>query len=383
MKKIKRYLLWFFLLEKRLFRKIGFILVLLSVPLLALVISMISTRAEGAIEIVLFAEEPGDPVVSEITDKLLADRSFITFRTVGSRDEAVRIVKYGSADEAWVLEDGFFDKISDYANGKQSDGPAVSVYVRQDSAALLVAREKLTSAVSPVLLRETMKAIVRSDFDESEIPDEEGLNAVFDGAFRNADLFKYAYLDGGDTADKDIGYLLSPLRGILAVMTVLGGLATGIYWQKDVETGLFGRFRGVRRIILAAGYQLTGVLPVAAVSLASLAVAGVFTDPLREILNSLLLCVSASAFCSLVRVICGKSERMSVATPILTIALLALSPIFMGMDTMRVFHVLTPVYYYLSATHDALFLPLTAAYAVAAAALSVGIAKLRRTITKA
>ena len=66
MKKIKRYLLWFFLLEKRLFRKVGFILVLASVPLLVLVISLISSRAEGAIEVVLFAEEPeqfgDDPV---------------------------------------------------------------------------------------------------------------------------------------------------------------------------------------------------------------------------------------------------------------------------------------------------------------------------------
>ncbi|MBR3415914.1 MAG: hypothetical protein IKH09_04385 [Clostridia bacterium] len=383
MKKIKRYLLWFFLLEKRLFRKVGFILVLLSVPLLVLVISLISSRAEGAIEVVLFAEEPEDAIVAEITDKLLADRSFITFREVGTRDEAINLVKYGSADEAWILEKGFFGKISAYANGKDGDGPAVSVYVRQDSAALLVAREKLTAAVSPVLLRETMKAVVRRDFDEEEIPDEEGLNTVFDGAFRHEDIFKYAYLDGGDTADKDIGYLLSPMRGILAVMTVLGGLATGVYWLRDVETGAFGRFRGVRRIVLAAGYQLTGVLPVAAVSLISLAVAGVLTDPLREILNSLLLCASASAFCSLVRVICGKSERLSVATPILTIALLALSPIFMGMDTMRAFHVLTPVFYYLSATHDALFLPLTAAYAAAAAALAILLAKLSCFVRKA
>ena len=53
MKKIKSYLLWFFLLEKRLFRKVGFILVLASVPLLVLVISLISSRAEGAIEVVL------------------------------------------------------------------------------------------------------------------------------------------------------------------------------------------------------------------------------------------------------------------------------------------------------------------------------------------
>ncbi|MBR3640140.1 MAG: hypothetical protein IKN50_05995 [Clostridia bacterium] len=383
MKKIKRYLLWFFLLEKRLFRKVGFILVLASVPLLVLVISLISSRAEGAIEVVLFSEEPGDAVVAEITDKLLADRSFISFREVGTRDEAINLVKYGSADEAWILEKGFFGKISAYANGKDVDGPAVSVYVRQDSAALLVAREKLTSAVSPVLLRETMKAIVRGDFDESELPDEEGLNAVFDGAFRTEEIFKYSYLDGGDTADKDIGYLLSPVRGILAVMTVLGGLATGVYWLRDVEAGAFGRFRGARRIILAAGYQLTGVLPVAVVSLISLAVAGVLTDPLREILNSLLLCASASAFCSLVRVICGKSERLSVATPILTIALLALSPIFMGMDTMRVFHVLTPVFYYLSATPDALFLPLTAAYAAAAAALAILLAKLQRFVRKA
>ena len=383
MKKIKRYLLWFFLLEKRLFRKVGFTLILASVPLLVLVISLISSRAEGAIEVVLFAEEPNDAVVSEITDKLLADRTFITFQAAESRDEAVRLVRFGSADEAWILEKGFFGKISAYANGKDGDGPAVSVYVRQDSAALLVAREKLTAAVSPVLLRETMKAVVRRDFDEEEIPDEEGLNAVFDGAFRHEDIFKYAYLDGGDTADKDIGYLLSPMRGILAVMTVLGGLATGVYWLRDVETGAFGRFRGVRRIVLAAGYQLTGVLPVAAVSLISLAVAGVLTDPLREILNSLLLCASASAFCSLVRVICGKSERLSVATPILTIALLALSPIFMGMDTMRAFHVLTPVFYYLSATHDALFLPLTAAYAAAAAALAILLAKLSCFVRKA
>ena len=382
MKRIKRYLLWFFLLEKRLFRKIGFILVLLSVPLLALVISLISARAEGAIEIVLFAEKPDEPAVSETMEKLLEDRSLITIRAVGTRDEAERLVRYGSADEAWIIEEEFFDKISRYAYGKPGSGPAVTVFVREDTPGLLVAREKLTAAISPYLLRETMKAIAKSDFDEDKLPDDERMDEIFNGAFGKEEIFRFSYLDDGEAVDEKLGYLVVPLRGILAVMCVLGGLSTSVYWLKDVESGLFGRFRGIRRVILAAGYQLTGTLPVTVAAVVSLAIAGALSDPIREILNAALFCAAVCAFCSLVRVICGKSERLSVLTPVLTIALLALSPIFFGMESLRAFHVLTPVYYYLSATHDKLFLPLTAAYATVTAALSTALAKFRRVITK-
>ena len=72
----------------------------------------------------------------------------------------------------------------------------------------------------------------------------------------------------------------------------------------------------------------------------------------------------------LIRRICGTVGRLSAVTPVLIVALIAVSPIFFTISGLKPIRMLTPVYYYLTSIHDPIYLLWMLLYAAVCGALS-------------
>ena len=369
MKKIKRALLWFFLLEKRLFKKAGYLVLLIAVPVVALIMSLIASRSDGAIKVALFCGDPTDPAAVSIYDELVADSDLVGFREAGSREEAESLVRYGTVDMAWVIEGGVVDKLHEYVSGKNPSGPVYTVYVREDKPMLLLAREKLSAKMAPYMMREAMKEYIKKDLDMYEIPDDDALNEYYAEAFGKDGILAVAYTSSGDPMGEEVNYIVIPARGMLAVMIVLCGLAAATYYRRDVDASVFFPPRGFAALPFEVGYILTGIVPAAAVSAVSLAVAGVTSDPLREIASLLLFCLTTALFCTLIMRIVVSGRLLAVLTPVVVIGLFAISPIFFDFGTLKAVQALTPTYHYLLSTYNPSYFLSSALYVLVAAVL--------------
>ena len=353
------------LLNKRLFRKISFIVILCAVPLLILALEAISSMHGGIVTVALVAKDASDPVAREVIDGLVSDPdSVVRFTVCETADQAADKVRFGKADGAWIFENGLTDKIADFASDPDSAEPCVRIVEREDTVALKLAREKLSGLFSGYFSRALMQGYAKENFPEMADMTQAEFDGFFDRAFGTDDLFEFSYAERGESADDaSLDILMLPARGLLSVMIVLGGLATAMFYMRDESEQTFYRLPPRERPIFAFGYQLTGIIDVAVVVVITLAISGITVSVGREIASMAVFCIACAAFCILVRRICGKLGRMAAVTPLLIVALIAVSPIFFTMAEIRPVQLLTPTYYYLMSIHSSAYIGYTAIYA--------------------
>ncbi|MBR7033481.1 MAG: hypothetical protein IKI03_07630, partial [Clostridia bacterium] len=264
--KIKRALLRFLLLEKRLLKKAGYVALLICVPVIAIIMSLIASRSDGAFKVALYCADPSDPIASAMYEKLVSDNDLVGFREAESREDARDLIRYGVADTAWILEGGVEGKLKEYVSGKDPSGPVFTVFIREETPAGILVREKLSCVVSRYMMKEAMKAGITKDFPDLGIPDDEVLGRYYDDAVGKDNIIRFAYSDSDAAGDADLNYLLLPVRGILSVMTVLCGLATALYYRRDTADRIILPRRGATSFLYECGYILTGVIPAALVA---------------------------------------------------------------------------------------------------------------------
>ncbi len=377
--KIKHALLWFLLLEKRLLKKAGFIVLLICVPVIAIIMSLVASHSDGAFKVALYCADPSDPIASAMYERLVTDNDLVGYREATSREDARDLIRYGIADTAWILEGGVEGKLKEYVSGKDPSGPVFTIFIREETTAGILAREKLSCVVSHYMMKEAMKAGITKNFPYLSIPDDEDLGNYYDKAVGKEDIIRFAYADSDDTAgDADLNYLLLPVRGILSVMIVLCGLATALYYRRDTADRIIIPRRGALSFLNETGYILTGVIPASIVAGISLAAAGIMTDPFREAFSLLLFSVSASLFCALIMKLTVSEKILAALTPEIVIVLVAISPVFFDLNMLKPIQMLTPTYYYLMGTHSSTLLALSAAYAAVLAALCAAVGALSR-----
>ena len=378
MRYVRSAVLRYYLLNKRLFRKLSFILILCAVPVMVAAMSIISEQHGGVVTVALAQTDPDDPISSEIVADLADDASGVErFVMCDSPDEAENMVRYGRTDGAWIFESGMEERINAFADDLQPGHACVRVVEREETIALELSREKLSGIMSHYVSVALMRSFARDNAAVLDSMSDEELNGFFDQAYGADDIFEFSYLESGEpTDDVSLDIIMLPMRGLLCVTVVLAGLAVAMYYMQDEKQQTFYRLRRGERPVFAFAYQMTGVADVGVVVIAALFISGIAVSFRRELAAGVIFCFAVSAFCILVRRLCGKAERLGAVTPLLTVALIAVSPIFFSMAEIRPVQLLTPTYYYLKSIHQPVYLGYMAIYAAVVAAIDFAIYKL-------
>lgn len=346
-------LIRFALLQKRLFKRYSFLLMLCLAPLLAAGVGRLSAEDAGIAAVALYLPE-GDQTAAEISERLLEGRGVLRYLFCGSGEEARRLVETGRADAAWIFPEDLSAQLEELAK-KRRVRPVVTVVERQDSVSLILGREILSAAIYPSFSYTVYEAYVREELGLGELTDGE-LRRVYDSVAVEGSLFQMVYPDETPGEAEDYTYVQAPLRGILAVWFTFVGLAAALGFMRDEERGVYDRVPVTRRLFSSYLIGAAFLLDAAVVLLLSCKLAGVFTDWKREVISCGVFAVCVLAFANLLRLLCSTPRRLAVTFLPLLAAMLALCPVFLNLQNFRAGKLLLPPWYYLQSIHNMRYL---------------------------
>lgn len=349
--------LW--LLQKRLFGRWSFFLLMVLAPLFAVGVGRLSKEPSGIAAIALYLPE-GDRTAAEISGRLFDGESVLRYLTCDSEEEARTLVESGGADAAWIFEEDMEESLRELAE-KRRVRPVVTVVEREDSVPLTLGREILAAAIYPSFAYEVYESCVREDLGMKEVPEEE-LRAVYESVSVEGSLFQMVYPDQTPGETEDYSYVQAPLRGILAIWLTFCGLAAALWFMQDEERGVYEKETGMKR--LSASYRACAVFlaDAAVVLLLSVKLSGVFTDWKKEVVSCAVFAVCVTVFSNLLRLLCRTPQRLGVTLLPLGAVMLALCPVFLNLQYFRAGKLLLPPWYYLQSIHNTHYLYLMAVY---------------------
>ncbi len=349
MGRVSKIAVWYWMLQKRLFRKYSFWLILCMAPCLALGMRLASQEESSILRIGLYAGEE-DEIGTAVVRGLMEKESIIHYEKAASVEEAENMVLQGKTDGAWIFEESMEERLKMAADGGMKK--LVRVLQQEDNAQMKLARVRLYEEIYPHYVYAFYMDYIRNSLDGGEACSEEDIGKYFDNAWVEDNLFEMRYMGDAAKPTEDSSYLLAPLRGMMALWLMLVGLASAMYFLQDEKDGMFDWIPVKRRFFLICGYLLVPALDGAVIVLAALKFSGVFTAWGRELLSLALFLLMLVGFCSLLQILCGKMEWLGGCIPILLLVMLALCPIFLNIRQLHTVQMLLPPYYYLTSLYD-------------------------------
>lgn len=365
---MKRFLTRWYLLNKRLFKKPVFVIILCLVPVLILSLNAVTAHSDGFVKIAVAAEDPADPTAQRLASMLTEGSSEIVQLTLcDTAEQAVENVRYGEAAGAWIIRDPIDERIHRLINGG-ADRVCVRVVEREETVAMRLAREKL----SAVLCSESCFELMCREYAERVSPDfdQQALREHYLAAVGEGEIFEFRYASG-ERIDESTSYLMLPIRGVLAAAILLCGLAMAMFRIRDEEQMVFCRVSRAARPAFELGYHLTGILDVCAVVLISLYAAGMGGSLPQELAALLSYALGCAALVIFIRLTVRRAGAVAALTPMIIAAVIVINPILFNLPFVYPLRVLTPVHYYLQATHDPRFILRGLLYAAVVGALDL------------
>ena len=352
---MKKVRLWLRMLTKRLYRKTSFLVVLALIPLLAVGYGCSNLEESGIVTIAL-AQEGEDPQATEMINSLRGSSQLIHYVLCADPEEAALLVETGKVDAAWIFPDRLQEKVETFGRMPVPANAFVTVLERQSNVATALARETLAGSLYAQCSQSHYLKFVRSNLEELDHLTDRELMASYAGAVTEMDLFVFTDLQGNVSEGEDEHFLLTPVRGLLAVVILLGAMAAGMYYTQDLERGTFLWVPGKRQAVVELGCQLISVIHVAVCAAVALALLGLTGAWWQEILALLMYSLCAALFGMVIRRLCGKITAIGMLMPLLVVICLVVCPIFLDLDPLyEVQHLLLPTYYIRGGT-DLLYL---------------------------
>ena len=349
MSKIKAFFRQSLILLKRLFKKPGFIVILLLVPLITVAMSLSAKSGDsGVITIALAKEDGSDEIANKIVGELLNEKSLIRFVNCETKREASAMVESGKADAAWIFAADLAEKIDKFSKHTHKNNSFVVVIQREESISLRLSQEKLNYSLFPYISRALYRDAVCDVINTKDFSKEE-LDRYYDAINADGDeLFDFVYsnnsLKTGDNANAS--FILSPLKGLLAILVLLAGIAVSMFYLQDKKRGVFDRLTRNAGFSLSSVYHAVGVFPVGIAAFLSLAIVKIGAKWWIELPIILIYCCAVTFFSMTLEMLIRDLRIFGAISPILTVITAVLCPIFIVAPKLSVIQLLLPTYYY-------------------------------------
>lgn len=366
---LNRLWCWFYALHLRLLKKISFVVVLCLIPLLTVLFTLTAKEDAGFVKIAVAADEPTDPLAASIVQMLCKESNVALMVPCDSAKEAEELVVSGKADTAWVLPENMATRIAQVADGKQET--LVRVYAREDGMLVRVSREKLFPALYQKLTYIVYAKYVQALPFEQAPPSEEAIQQQFEANLSNDKIVNFEFLDSPPVDLSAVNYLTTPLRGMLACIMLLCGMAASLYFNADEREKRFSTLPVTKRWCVFFVNNIAALSISAVFVTIALLACGMYISFWAETVAMLLFIVTAALFCLLLGTLFRSVGALSMCVPIVLIVSLALSPVFYNAPGPKVIQVLLPTYHYLYAVNDSSYYLGMLLYVVLAAVVSL------------
>lgn len=362
---MKRIGKWLLLLNKRLYKKLTFLLILMMIPVLVLGYGIIAQEESGILTIAL-AQEGADPLAESVMQDLKENTKLIRFVFCDSPDTARKMISDGKADGAWIFAEDMEAKVYKFVQDPARKNSFVWIVEREASISLKLAREMLSGTVFSHCSPAFYLTYIRENVPQLDGVSDEALMGYYNDFAQDINLFEFCYLEGGSGAKdaENANYLLPPVRGMLAVIVVLGALAAAMYYIRDEQAGTFSLVSQRYKPLVEFVCQLIAVVNISAAVLLAMIFAGLVENLGRELLILVLYAVSTALFGMTVRRLCGKTTAVGTALPLLIVVMLVVCPVFFDLGMLRMFQYFFLPTYYINAVTSDRFLLLMGVYSL-------------------
>ncbi len=397
--KTRRLLLWMALLNKRILKQPLFLILIALVPLLVFGVGRLSQESSSLVTAAVAPGTADDEVSSRLIESLVESSSsavrYIAFSDKKTMKEAVssgqaRIGFLLPKDTGALFEAYGSQKTKNLSEGalallgvllgsesasEEMKAHSIASYAATNDVISKITREQLFSQLYPSLERAVLKTWLKihpeagsmTQTQRDQFVDE--TLAVYEEDY---DYFDLEYLDGTKVEDDEIDrFIASPMRGLLAALLTLTGLAAVLYLKEDCLVGRFVWIPSHAHPLFHYVYLLIPLTDVALAMLAALCVGGGFTRASMEVPALILFILQVAGFSNLLRLLLRKSAFMASSIPILICACLFLTPVFVDLAILEPVQMLLPPYLYLKSIHGNFPLWYMAVYALAAGAASI------------
>ena len=341
---MKKIWMWFLLLNKRLYKKVTYVGILLLIPVLVLIFSLSTKQPGGVLTIVLAREDPTDPLASALVEELKSDTMVITF--LEAQPQAAKdMVAAGKADAAWIFPAQLQQRMREYAAGN-AEG-FIQVVEREQSVPLMLSREKLGGVLHGQVVKEVYLRYIREIAPQTQQVADAELLTFLDNTDVSGEMFAFYDITGNKRSEA-VNYLTTPIRGLLAVLAVVCSVVTAMYYQSDYDHGIFSLLPEKGRILGEFGYQMISAIHILIVSMVALLISGLSAVLWKELLILLLYSVSCALFGMLLRAVFGGKRGLAVLIPVLCVVMLCVCPVFFDIAQLRSLQYLMPPTYYIN-----------------------------------
>ena len=365
---MRKAFLWLWMLTKRLYKKATFVVILVLIPVLVMGYGL-TTREDSGMLAVALARQDKDPTALSLLASLDESSQLLRFVDCDSPEQAEDLVRTGKADTAWILHSDLGEKIARFAQSPTERNAFITVLVREDSIAQRLAREKLSGAAFSLCARVVYLDYIRENVPDLETVSQEELLEYYENTFVSGDLFTFDETDAAMANAQATHYLTAPIRGLLAVMIALCGLATAMYYMEDQRRGTFGWLSRTRQDLAELGYQAVSLVQVSAVALLALILSGLAAGFGRELLVLVLYCLCVASFSALLRRVCGNLRTLGTLLPLLVVVMLVVCPVFFDLGQLRTAQYLLPPTYYINGVYSNAYLAYMVLHTAATSAL--------------
>lgn len=386
MRRLRKTIRWYGLLNKRFLKKYIFTLLLLMIPFLVLAMRAAAGEESGVLRVLLYQEGEASGESAEAIRQLLEKHGVICYEKTDDPEDAYRRVRQGKADCVWIFPENLREAVREYLQGGCQQ--VLTVFVREDTVQTRLAREQLFGVIYPVISYEITRQFVetRSGFEGMGEETLAGkLEMIYGKNQVEGSIFRFSYLDDvSHEADYEkereeerdgSSYLTAPLRGMLALLIFLCGMAITLFYFQDEKEGIFLWMPVRYRRLFPLLYILTGTADAGAAAYLALYLSGTFTGWKRELLLMVLYVLAVTGFCNFLRTLNRDIRSYGACIPVLILISLVLCPVFLNFRRFPAVQYLLPAYYYLNSLHSNTMLCRMIIYAAAICAAGLKIEK--------
>ncbi len=349
---LRNAIVHFFMMNKRLYKKPAFLVTLCLIVIVTVLMVFGANGDSGIVTITLYAPNSNDAISSEIISELTEEKSIINYKVANSYEQAYSDVENGKSDASWIFADNMEKSIDKFTEKERFNKPFIEIIQREDSVFVSLANEKLYA-----LLYKYLSYSVYENHMEKvlNVHDKELMEEYYKEYYVDDNLVEISYFNS-DSKVEDKNYLLSPLRGMLALLVILCSMSAVMYFINDKNKGTFAWINPKNHIILQGEYVLVSAINVALFVLIALGFSGLFMSFPKEILLMLLYVLSCVGFSVLLGEICRKISVIGSLLPGLMLIMLVVCPVFLVVAGFDFIKMIFPPFYYLNALYDNMYI---------------------------
>lgn len=352
---MKKAFTWCYIFTKRQLKRASTIFILVTMLLLTIALSVMSTTMTASMDVGFYIDSTdNDAIMIGIKNGLLKHDGLLNFVAYDSTDTLNEDVTAGTIQCGYIFDDNFSEAI---VSGNTKN--MVELVETPDNIVSLLSNVVILATVMEQSACDMLiEDILTQDFFVN-VPDKdlEVLRDTYNTFATNGSTFAFDYdtlyedYKGSSNSIDIAPYLVTPVKGIIAIFIFISALTGGIGWFNDSDSATYANIPLKKRYLLRL---LTISIPTFLASLMgyiSILSVGIGTNALYELFAIFayeILCIAFSYILSLI----VKKNIYSSLIPVFILGSIVCCPIFFNLGnlvpSLRVLqNIFLPTYYFM------------------------------------